>query len=167
MHRPGRNARLTVGARGVFDGSMFLFETLALILCVTAVAFAHVADRLVARRCPRCRLPAEESTGRAVVHADAPETFESWEPGRPALALVTSTGLVPVVGPSERPVSRTLQRRETLTSHRCRVCRHTWQTGDVEVVRGAGRGAVSAGESPGESLGSGLANVRVFPRRPS
>lgn len=135
---------------------MFLFETIALVLSVLAVALVHVALHLAPRRCPRCHLPAGEEVGREVLHRDPPELYETFETTHPALALVTPEGLVPVAMPADRPVRRLLHRRETLIAHRCRLCRHAWRTGEVTLVRGAW-----AQDDAGGS------NVRLLPPRSS
>jgi hypothetical protein len=138
----------------VSDDAMFYFETIALFFSLLGISLVHVGMHFGPKRCPRCRLPGEAPLAQSVVHADAPEVFETWEPGAPELSLWTETGVVAVRPATERAVRRFVQRRETLTTHRCRVCRHTWETGEVEHVGGA-----PAGEPPPPS------NLRVFPRR--
>ena len=149
-----RSRPLTSGAGRVSDDAMFYFETIALFFSLLGISLVHVGMHYGPKRCPRCRLPGEAPVGRAVVHADAPEVFESWEPDTPELSLVTAAGVVAVRPATERAVRRFVQRRETLTTHRCRVCHHTWETGEVELVRGA-----PTGDAPPPG------NLRVFPRK--
>ncbi len=135
--------------------AVFLVEFITFVFSLLAVTLVHVGVHAATRRCPRCRLPAGREAARTVVHADAPALYETWEAGRPALRLVTPDGEVPAEAGlilEERPVRRLLQRRETLVAHRCRLCGHAWQVGEVEVVRGP---AASFAPAPG--------TVRVFP----
>jgi hypothetical protein len=145
---------LTAPGDPVSDDSVFYFETIALFFSLLGISLVHMSMHIGPKRCPRCRLPGEELVDFAVVHADAPEVFESWEVDTPELSLVTDAGVVAVRPATERAVRRLVQRRETLTTHRCRVCRHTWETGEVELVRGALSGDP---QPPG--------NLRVFPRK--
>lgn len=115
---------------------MFLFETIALVLSILAVALVHLWDDLSLRRCPRCRLPAGRRLGRRIVRAEAPQLFETWEAPRVVLSLIRPDGSNHPYEAGDRPVRRLLLRRETVSAHRCRLCRHAWERAEVEVVHG-------------------------------
>ena len=142
---------------------MFLFETIALLMCLLGVGFVHARQAWVPRSCPRCRLPGERTLERTVTYAGAIDVFETSLAAPLRLVTLQATGTsgaertqgaqVPARVP-DRVVRQAVQRRETLVAHECRFCRHGWTTAEVELVHA---------DRPEALVVSPQSNVRVFP----
>ena len=142
---------------------MFLFETIALLMCLLGVGFVHARQAWVPRSCPRCHLPGERTLERTVTYAGAIDVFETSLAAPLWLVTLEATGtsgtepirVAPVPAPlPEKIVRQAVQRRETLVAHECRFCRHGWTTAEVELVHA---------DRPEALAVSPQGNVRVFP----